>query len=218
MATWGAHIRIADYILDNGINLEKKEFVVGNIGPDCNRANEDWTAYIPSKKITHWYDETNKMNPENFYNKYIKDIVFDDLKYKSFIVGYYTHLLSDVEWWGYVKSEILGHDFFERLYEDRNIKWELDEDWFQHDVVYLKNTLESSYYKILPYVDEFPIYLDYFNKNDFEDKIEYIRDYYENYKIEEGKKFKYVDSETIERIFERTLKTVIETLKKRGLY
>lgn len=41
MATWGAHIRIAENLLNLGFNLDEETFLVGNLAPDCNQANED---------------------------------------------------------------------------------------------------------------------------------------------------------------------------------
>ncbi len=73
MATWIAHLRIAEKLLNKGYNFEPKAFVVGNIGPDSGVPNEDWSSFNPPKKITHWQGEDKKINPENFWDKYLKD-------------------------------------------------------------------------------------------------------------------------------------------------
>lgn len=54
MATWGTHLRIADTLFDMGLKLDEVGFCVGSIGPDCNIENEDWSAFIPSREVTHW--------------------------------------------------------------------------------------------------------------------------------------------------------------------
>lgn len=41
MATWGAHIRVAENLIKMGFNLVERGFLVGNLGSDCNQANED---------------------------------------------------------------------------------------------------------------------------------------------------------------------------------
>jgi predicted acetyltransferase len=45
MATWITHLMIADGVLERISNLNKRGFCVGNIAPDCNVENEDWTAF-----------------------------------------------------------------------------------------------------------------------------------------------------------------------------
>jgi len=49
MATWIAHLRIAENILNKGYNFEPKAFVVGNIGPDSGVPNEDWSSWANVK-------------------------------------------------------------------------------------------------------------------------------------------------------------------------
>ena len=54
MATWITHLMIADGVLERIPNLDRHGFCVGNIAPDCNVENEDWTAFTPSREVTHW--------------------------------------------------------------------------------------------------------------------------------------------------------------------
>ena len=54
MANWITHTRIADILIDKGLDVDIKGFCIGNIAPDCNIENEDWTAYIPPKEVTHF--------------------------------------------------------------------------------------------------------------------------------------------------------------------
>jgi hypothetical protein len=41
MATWIAHLRVAENILNEGLKFDKIPFVVGNIGPDAGMPNEE---------------------------------------------------------------------------------------------------------------------------------------------------------------------------------
>ena len=50
MATWITHLMIADGVLERIPNLDRHGFCVGNIAPDCNVENEDWTAFTPSRE------------------------------------------------------------------------------------------------------------------------------------------------------------------------
>ena len=63
MANWITHTRIADILIGKGLNVDIKGFCIGNIAPDCNIENEDWTAYIPETPlgytITEQYTDDN---------------------------------------------------------------------------------------------------------------------------------------------------------------
>lgn len=60
MATWVTHLMIADVVMKQYPELDRRGFCVGNIAPDCNVENEDWTAYTPSREITHWMEGGKK--------------------------------------------------------------------------------------------------------------------------------------------------------------
>jgi len=61
MASWVTHLMIADKVLSTIQSLKRKEFCVGNIAPDCNVENEDWTQFTPSREITHWMSSDKKV-------------------------------------------------------------------------------------------------------------------------------------------------------------
>ena len=97
MATWIAHLRIAENILKNMDDLDSIAFILGNVGPDSGVPNEDWSSFNPPKKITHWINEENNIDAERFFDKYIKNNFMEYSKY-SYVLGYYIHLLTDIEW------------------------------------------------------------------------------------------------------------------------
>ena len=74
MATWITHLMIADRVLENVSELDKHCFCVGNIAPDCNVENEDWTQFTPTREITHWMSADRKVaaDCDRFYEKYIE--------------------------------------------------------------------------------------------------------------------------------------------------
>ena len=78
MATWISHMMIVDNLLKRGLNLDKVGFCVGNVAPDCNVENEDWTEFTPPRKVTHWMTGRSKLTAdyEGFYDEYIKDKTF----------------------------------------------------------------------------------------------------------------------------------------------
>ncbi len=52
MATWVTHLMVADGVLDKVSGLDRHGFCVGNIAPDCNVENEDWTEFTPPRAVT----------------------------------------------------------------------------------------------------------------------------------------------------------------------
>lgn len=73
MATWITHLMIADGVLNRFPSLDRRGFCVGNIAPDCNVENEDWTAFTPPREITHWMQGKRKeaSDCDAFYEEYI---------------------------------------------------------------------------------------------------------------------------------------------------
>ena len=54
MASWMVHLRVADLLLSRLEGITETEFIVGNIAPDSGVPNENWTAYTPSTKLSHF--------------------------------------------------------------------------------------------------------------------------------------------------------------------
>ena len=74
MATWVTHLMIADEVIKRIPFFSKHEFLVGNIAPDCNVENEDWTSFIPSREVTHWMGNERKTaaDCDRFLHEYIE--------------------------------------------------------------------------------------------------------------------------------------------------
>lgn len=60
MASWVTHLMIADGVVKQISYLCRHEIFVGNIAPDCNVENEDWTSFTPSREVTHWMENERK--------------------------------------------------------------------------------------------------------------------------------------------------------------
>ena len=98
MAEWVSHLIVADRVLEILPQLSRHEFCVGNIAPDCNIPNEDWTEFTPSRALTHWMQDNRKKASDcvRFYDEYIIARL-DAIKTKeelSFLLGYYAHLIN----------------------------------------------------------------------------------------------------------------------------
>ncbi len=119
MATWVTHLIIADRVLEKVSWLCKHEFCVGNIAPDCNVENENWTQFTPSREVTHWMTNERKVasDCDRFYNEYIekrKEDINSDQE-ESFLLGYYAHLITDAEFQRYIRDEYRVEEAWKRI-------------------------------------------------------------------------------------------------------
>ncbi len=178
MATWGLHIRIAEKVLLKNKDLDTESFLVGNIGPDCGVPNEDRSAFSPPTEISHWKTGINKrINPDEFFCKYLEREFYDN-KEKSFLLGYYSHLLTDVEFSHFFMSKKENDVNYKKLEEDKSFIWTIKKDWYDLDRLYFRENPESLFYEVFQHINTFPDYLSYFPKGAILNKVKYIRNFY----------------------------------------
>ena len=51
---------VADKMVNLFPQLDQRGFCVGNVTPDYNVENEDWSAFILSREETHWMSGARK--------------------------------------------------------------------------------------------------------------------------------------------------------------
>lgn len=90
MPTWGVHLAVANKILNKELNINKNQFLFGNILPDLQDGFlvEDISNIVNHHK-NHFDFFYGKTTYENFYSDY-----FDKFN-NSLIFGYFTHLVTD---------------------------------------------------------------------------------------------------------------------------
>jgi hypothetical protein len=184
MANWVTHLMIADSVMKQYPELDRHGFCVGNIAPDCNVENENWTSFTPSREITHWMSEERKVasDCDSYCNEYIhkrKNEIQSQEQY-SFLLGYYVHLMVDAEFQRYIRVEKRVLDTWERIDAIENLRVRaigLPKDWDSVKILISKNermheinSMEAEYLRdnpdsgylteILP-LKEFPDYIDY---------------------------------------------------------
>lgn len=184
MATWVTHLIIADNIMEQIPKLDRLGFCVGNIAPDCNIENEDWTEFTPSRKVTHWMQKDRKTTSdcELFYQEYLvkrKQEIKSKEQY-AFLLGYYAHLVTDAEFQRFLRDEDRVKNVWNRIKSAKTLKEQAKgypETWdsvkilipkekrekiiYNIEAEYLKEYPNSSYLtEILP-LKEFPDYIDY---------------------------------------------------------
>ena len=192
MASWISHMIIVDQLYAMGIDLDERGFTVGNVAPDCNVENDDWTKFTPSRKITHWMRGESKLTAdyEGFFEEHIKNKRFLSVEHKAFLWGYYAHLVTDVEFQKLivdderVKNMLFRIKQNDEMYEQikglpenfDTLKEVFGRNRIGRDVVaqemnYLLCTPGSRYLTVLKTIRDFPNYIDYFPQGAITRKI-----------------------------------------------
>ena len=120
MATWVTHLMVADLLLKDCPSLDRRGFCVGSIAPDCNVENEDWTAFTPSREITHWMSGSRKAasDCERFYGEYLLPRLGASVASEeyAFLLGYYAHLIEDAEFQRFIRDEARVRAVWSRIH------------------------------------------------------------------------------------------------------
>ena len=184
MASWVTHLMIADGVLARLPGLDRRGFCVGNIAPDCNVENEDWTAFTPSREVTHWMQGERKKasDCDAFRDQYIVDRKeeIQSAEEWGFLLGYYAHLLTDAAFQAFIRNEDRVKAAWRRIKADALLgpaSAGMEETWdavkqlvpkrermrriYVMEGEYLRDHPDSGYLtEILP-LAEFPDYIDY---------------------------------------------------------
>ncbi len=212
MATWIAHLRIAENILKNMDDLDSIAFILGNVGPDSGVPNEDWSSFNPPKKITHWINEENNIDAERFFDKYIENNFMEYSKY-SYVLGYYIHLLTDIEWSKFFNEKKKNALYNKKLKEDASFIWTIKKDWYGLDFLYLEKNPNFIFHTIFKNIEQVPDYIDYFPKGALMKQVKYITEYYLGDNEETKENFIYLNEEEMDKFIDETSKKIFSILK-----
>jgi len=196
MPTWITHFMVSDAIMQRYPKLKHHEFSVGSIAPDCNLENEDWSAFIPPRKVTHFMQSKKKTlaDADRFYETYATKRFGFSPEFDSFLLGYYCHLVVDAtfqiwmrdparvrEIWlrfrarGFDPKDygVFREDFDSlKMIVKKNDRLS-DIHWIESE--YLEKNPNSRYFtEIYPLVD-FPDYLDFLPKGAIPRKVRVMR-------------------------------------------
>lgn len=184
MASWVTHLIIADRVFEKVSGLCRHEFCVGNIAPDCNVENEDWTQFTPSREVTHWMTGGRKKvsDCDRFYEEYIekRKQKISLIQEKSFLLGYYAHLITDAELQRYMRDDKRVEAVWDRIKNHPELRekakgmqenWdsvkvlinrkELMKDIYSIENEYLEKHPDSGYLTEIIGLKSFPDYIDY---------------------------------------------------------
>lgn len=222
MASWMIHLRIADKLLDKLNNITTTEFIMGNIAPDSGVPNEDWSVFTPSSELSHFKDETldgwKNINIDKFVNAhFMKEHIkgYTEKEY-SFFLGYYTHLLTDIEWVKQVcqPSEEKFADLCKELGRV-NFIWTLKKDWYDLDFLYLKKNPDFKAFRLYEQAKDFKnVFMDIFADDAFENRRQYITGFYLAGREDLEREYPYLDETQTEDFVERTVDIIMSQIQK----
>jgi hypothetical protein len=203
LATWIAHLRIAENLLKEINELHREAFVAGNIAPDAGVPNEDWSSFTPPTQVTHWKDERG-IQAEDFYERYvISQKAAMDREYYSFVLGYYIHLLADIEWEKLYEIKKEEPIYKDNLAKDPNFIWRIKEDWYGQDYVYLKEHEDSLFFNCFQHMVKVKDYLDYFPPGAFTQRFQFIREMYLGNYMNAKEDFIYLSKKEMDEFVEK---------------
>ncbi|SDA77477.1 Zinc dependent phospholipase C [Butyrivibrio sp. INlla18] len=216
MASWMVHLRIADKLLDRIKDLDETAFVMGNIAPDSGVPNENWTEFHPPKVVSHFKtkaDDETFFDVEEFCNKnFNKELIKSYSKKEySFFLGYYVHLLTDIDWTNDVYCGLLKV-YPKEAAEDKNkLVWTAKGDWYDIDFLYLEEHPDFRAFHIyesaVDYDNEF---MDIFSKDAFENRRQYICGFYRSDNHGDlHRKYTYLTPEQSADFVDRTVQKIL---------
>lgn len=184
MATWITHMMVADSVMQKLPWLDRRGFCVGNIAPDCNIENEDWTSFTPSREVTHWMSGEKKIgtDAERFLSEYVlkRNSGISSKEEYSFMLGYYSHLVADAEFQKMIRDPERVAEVWKRIDADPEVSARAERmarTWNSVKIIvpqkdrfreiysiegdYLRRNPTSGYYTEILTLKEFPDYIDY---------------------------------------------------------
>lgn len=211
MATWIAHLRVAEYVLKD-LELDRGLFLIGSLAPDCNRANEDWSSFTPDAQITHFrINGTTRTEPEKFLVEHYKKN--DKLSRKSFMLGYYAHLLTDNLWGKMIRNwKDENPEIKDKMKIDKSYIWTIKKDWYGQDFKYLRENEKNIFSDEFLVLDKVTDYLNFFPADIMNEKLEYIKEFYSSEEEVKLDKFKYLTTEQMDEFVSDCSSVVINKL------
>ena len=217
MASWMVHLRIADKLLDRIPGLAPVEFIVGNIAPDSGVPNEDWSAFTPCTKISHFKTgEHNKAEPDSFAKKYFtpgQQAAYSERQY-AFYLGYLTHLITDVLWSKNIYRPSRVKFAAEFAADPDNFVWKLKEDWYDLDYKYLRDHPGFRAFRVylgaVGFVNEF---MEEFSADAFDNRRQYITDFYLQGKENFDREYPYLTQQEMDAFVDASADAIQELLR-----
>ncbi|WP_044338830.1 zinc dependent phospholipase C family protein [Rossellomorea aquimaris] len=216
MATWMVHFRIAENLLNRGLLVSEKEFVVGNIGPDCGLPDEVTGEFFPDKRVTH-FKLDGGINPDLFLDQYImKDRIDFASPRFSFYLGYYLHLVTDVEW-SHLHRQKKKEPNYQDILGTPEYTRKIKSDWYGSDFVYVNENKDTIFQHVFQHIKSFPDYLDIFPEGQISKQIKRITDFYLGdsyaFALDPTYRFDYLTPDEISHFVDKTTEKLVAHLQ-----
>jgi hypothetical protein len=181
MATWIAHLRIAENLLARIPGLDPGQFAIGNIAPDAGIPDEKWEKFNPPPEVTH-FKRSQSVHKDiadlDFYRGYLADISPVDTDCYSFRLGYFFHLITD-NLWTLDVGKPTTERFAGQFAADKSFIWEVKEDWYGLDHIYVREHPDSLYWRV--FLDAVPASaeLDFLPPQALPRQLRHIKSFYQ---------------------------------------
>ncbi len=157
MATWIAHLRIAENLLAHIPGLDPGQFAIGNIAPDSGMPDEKWEKFNPPPEVTH-FKRSKSVHKDiadlDFYREYLVNVQPEDRLRFSYRLGYFFHLITDNLWTVQV-GKPTSERFAAQFAADKKFIWEVKKDWYGLDHIYVREHPDCLYWRIFLDVEPF---------------------------------------------------------------
>ena len=223
MASWMVHLRIADKLLDRIPGLSPVEFIMGNMAPDSGIPNEDWSAFSPSTKVSHFRidDGSKKEIDLNAYTgQFFTPSARESYEQKqySFYLGYYVHLLTDCLWSDNIVMPSRVKFAQERAADRAAWIARMKKDWYDLDFLYLKKHPGFRAFRVyLGAVGFENTYLDFFAPDAFDNRREYITNFYLQENRNLDREYPYLTETEADHFVEESVQRILDALQE-GAY
>ena len=181
MATWIAHLRIAENLLDHIPDLDPGQFAIGNIAPDAGIPDEKWEKFNPPPEVTH-FKRNQSVHKDiadlDFYRGYLADISPGDSGCYSFRLGYFFHLITD-NLWTLDVGKPTTERYAEQFAADKLFIWEVKRDWYGLDHIYVREHPDSLYWRVFLEAQPDSTELDFFPPEALHRQLHHIKSFYQ---------------------------------------
>lgn len=241
MATWLAHIRVADRLLDefivNDTNKCTSTFECGfgtvyDILERTKPCVVDYSfpareflagnvapdcgepvpgGFDPPKEVTHWKSGNGQIDYERFRRELL--LPEENIKNRVFLTGYFCHLMADALW-----SRLINEPLKERykaLYtSDREEFYRrVKPEWYANDFLFLERDPDFRGFRLFCEITEFPVdCIPYYRTDSVEKQIRFIQRYYLD-PPERVENLTYLTPPEMDRWVEEAAKRIAERLR-----
>lgn len=181
MGTWISHFRIAERLLATLPGVDPQAFLIGNVAPDSGRPNADWTVFDPPKTVTHFLnpgEDEGRIRDLEFYRDWVRPVLAAGSPDASFLLGYFTHLVSDNLWMHLIGDPTKGA-FAADFAADRAGTWErVKDDWYDLDHKFLRDVPDNAYARLVVGAANPPSPLPFLPAGALADRLDDLRAFY----------------------------------------